>query len=79
MPALRRNERSPGTQRRSRTRETAGVTAVAEATKENFSDLIAEGTVLVDVWGPECVPCVALTPHVERLATERPDLRVAKL
>jgi len=55
------------------------VTAVAEATKENFSDLIAEGTVLVDVWGPECVPCVALTPHVERLATERPDLRVAKL
>ena len=55
------------------------MTAVAEATKENFADLIAEGTVLIDVWGPECVPCVALTPHVERLADERPDLRVAKL
>ena len=55
------------------------MTAVAEATKENFQDLTGEGTVLVDVWGPECVPCVALTPHVERLADERPDLRVIKL
>ncbi len=55
------------------------MTAVAEVTKENFGDLIAQGTVLVDVWGPQCVPCVALTPHVERLAEERPDLRVAKL
>jgi len=55
------------------------VTAVAEVTKENFGDLIARGTVLVDVWGPECVPCVALTPHVERLAEDRPDLKVAKL
>ncbi len=55
------------------------MTAVAEVTKENFGDLIAQGTVLVDVWGPECVPCVALTPHVERLAEERPDLQVAKL
>jgi len=52
---------------------------VAEVTKENFGDLIAQGTVLVDVWGPECVPCVALTPHVERLAEERPELQVAKL
>ncbi len=55
------------------------MTAVAEVTKENFGDLIARGTVLVDVWGPQCVPCVALTPHVERLAEERPDLQVAKL
>jgi thiol-disulfide isomerase/thioredoxin len=55
------------------------MTAVAEATRDNFSELIADGTVLVDVWGPECVPCVALTPHVERLAEERPDLKVAKL
>ncbi|MFN2607623.1 MAG: thioredoxin family protein [Acidimicrobiales bacterium] len=53
--------------------------AVAEVTKENFPELVADGTVLIDVWGPECIPCVALSPHVDRLADERPDLTVAKL
>jgi thioredoxin-like negative regulator of GroEL len=55
------------------------VATVTEATKDNFHDLIADGTVLVDVWGPQCVPCVALAPHVERLAEERPDVSVVKL
>ncbi len=55
------------------------VPGVTEATKDNFRDLVGDGTVLVDVWGPDCAPCVALTPHVERLAEERPDLRVVKL
>ncbi len=55
------------------------VPAVTEATKENFRDLVAQGTVLVDVWGPQCAPCVALGPHVDALAEERPDLRVLKL
>ncbi len=53
--------------------------AVADATAENFRDLVAEGTVLVDVWGPDCAPCVALGPHVEAIAEERPDVRVLKL
>lgn len=53
--------------------------ALAEATKENFRDLVAEGAVLVDVWGPECQPCFALMPHVEALAGERDDLTVVKL
>lgn len=52
---------------------------VKEATKENFRELVAEGLVLVDVWGPDCVPCMALMPHVERLAEERPDLDVVKV
>ncbi len=55
------------------------MSTVAEATKENFGELTAEGVVLIDVWGPQCVPCVALTPHVERLAEQRPDLKVLKL
>ena len=50
-----------------------------EATKENFRDVVASGTVLVDVWGPQCRPCLALMPHVERLAAARSDLTVAKL
>ncbi len=54
--------------------------AVAEATKETFRDLVAEGTTLVDVWGTDCQPCMALMPFVERLAEERAgDLKVVKL
>jgi len=53
--------------------------ALAEATKETFRDLVATGVVLVDVWGPQCAPCVALLPDVERLAASRSDLTVVKL
>lgn len=55
------------------------MSALLEATKENFSELIAEGTVLLDVWGPSCQPCFALMPHVERLAEVDDDLTVVKL
>ncbi|MGH9155822.1 MAG: thioredoxin family protein [Acidimicrobiales bacterium] len=52
---------------------------LTEATKETFRDLVAEGTVLVDVWGPECQPCLALLPYVEKLDAERQDLSVIAL
>lgn len=53
---------------------------LTEATKENFRDLVAEGTTLVDVWGPDCQPCLAMMPLVERLAEERAgDFAVVKL
>jgi thioredoxin-like negative regulator of GroEL len=53
---------------------------VAEATRDNFKDLVAEGTVLVDVWGPDCQPCLALNPHVEKLAEAHAgELKVVKL
>lgn len=52
---------------------------IVEATRENFRELVADGLVMVDVWGPECKPCLALMPHVERIAGERPELRVVKL
>ena len=55
------------------------MSALVEATKENFADLIAEGTVLLDVWGPSCQPCFALMPHVEELAEADDDLTVIKL
>jgi thioredoxin-like negative regulator of GroEL len=51
---------------------------LAEATKENFRNLVSAVVVLVDVWGPQCGPCLALMPDVERLAA-RPDLTVVKL
>ena len=53
--------------------------AVSEATRENFDELDMSGTVLVDVWGPDCRPCLALMPHVEKLAEARDDLKVVKL
>ena len=53
--------------------------AVAEATRENFDELVASGTTLVDVWGPDCRPCLALKPHVEKLAEERDDINVVML
>jgi len=53
---------------------------MVEATKESFRDLVAEGVSLVDVWGPDCAPCIALMPDVERIETERgPDFRVVKI
>jgi len=53
--------------------------AVTEATRENFDELVESGTTLVDVWGPDCKPCLALMPHVEKLAEARDDFRVVKL
>lgn len=53
--------------------------AVAEATRENFDELVASGTTLVDVWGPDCRPCLALKPHVEKLAEARDDVSVVML
>ncbi len=53
--------------------------AVTEATRENFDQVIGGGTTLVDVWGPDCAPCLALMPHVEKLAEARADLNVVKL
>jgi thioredoxin-like negative regulator of GroEL len=53
---------------------------VIEATRENFRDLVANGLTLVDIWGPDCQPCLALAPHVEALAARHADdLRVVKL
>ena len=53
--------------------------SVVEATRETFRSLVAEGLALVDVWGPDCRPCIALLPHVERIAGEHPELAVVKL
>ena len=55
----------------------AGV--LAEATKETFRDIVAQGRVVVDVWGPRCAPCIALMPDVEGLARSRPDVKFVKL
>ena len=44
-----------------------------EATADTFADLSATGAVLIDIWGPECQPCLALMPAVEALASTYGD------
>jgi thioredoxin 1 len=38
-----------------------------EATIETFDELSRDGEVLVDIWGPQCQPCLALMTAVEML------------
>ena len=53
--------------------------AVMDATKDNFDELVGSGLVLVDVWAESCRPCVVLGPHMEDIASDRPDLTVVKV
>jgi thioredoxin 1 len=46
---------------------------VQDATVETFEELAADGEVLVDIWGPDCQPCIALMPAVESLAERYRD------
>ena len=50
----------------------------ADLTIENFPGLVQEGSVLLDVWGPQCAPCMALLPAVQELG-ERYEGRVRLL
>ena len=54
-------------------------TGLAEATKDTFREMVAQGRVVVDVWGPQCAPCIALMPDVEALAQTRQDVKFVKL
>ena len=41
-----------------------------EVNKDNFQEEVLDPGVptLVDLWGPQCKPCLVLTPVVEKLA-----------
>lgn len=57
-----------------------GSAGIVDATADDFRELVSEGTVLVDVWGPQCQPCKVLLPHVEALAEKHAgDMRVIKV
>lgn len=45
---------------------------VKEVNRDNFDSevLQSKGVVLVDFWGPQCKPCLALMPAVEKLEGE---------
>ena len=47
-----------------------------EVTKETFQEIVGQGTILIDVWGPACAPCIAMMPKIERFAQ---DVEVVKV
>lgn len=52
-----------------------------EITKSNFKEEIlkAKGLAVVDFWASWCMPCKMLSPIVDELAEEFPDVKFGKI
>lgn len=55
--------------------------AVVHVTTDNFEQevLKAEQTVMVDFWAAWCGPCKMLSPIVDQIAAEHPEIKVCKV
>ena len=50
-------------------------------TKQNFKTEVSnyKGKVLVDFWAEWCGPCKMLSPLLDEISTENPDLKIVKV
>jgi thioredoxin-like negative regulator of GroEL len=56
------------------------VNELVVTSRESFDEVReVPGWVLLDIWGPQCAPCLALMPHVEELPRKHSQLTIAKL
>ena len=53
--------------------------SVIKVTKDNFEEIIANKTVLLDFYADWCGPCRMVSPIVDEIANERADVTVGKI
>ena len=55
--------------------------SVIDITSSNFENevLSSDQTVLIDFWASWCMPCKMLSPVVDEIAEENPEIKVGKV